>query len=100
MFLSICRAHVLGAAIFAVAIVGLITLTPSLAAARGGPLHLFGHRESHSVSRVEIPTPSISQDRAIGTCWRGRYRYLQTSRCRRPADSHEVTHPRARYPGQ
>jgi hypothetical protein len=72
-------------------IIGLIAVVPTLASARGGPLHLYGPFERHSlpVSRSGIPTPSISPNHLLGGCGRGRYRDLKTQICRGPAD---VTH--------
>ncbi len=72
------------------ALAGLTAAAPTVAQARGGPLHLFGpfspQSQRQPVSRAGTPTPSAPPSDLLAGCGRGRYRDAATHRCRGPAD--------------
>ena len=73
------------------ALAGLTITAPTLARARGGPLHLYGpfSTQAEAADRAGLglhPTPSEPSNNFLAGCGRGRYRDAATHKCRGPAD--------------
>jgi hypothetical protein len=70
------------------ALAGLIVTAPTLAQARGGPLHLYGpfSTPAEAADHTGFPTPYQPPNDFLAGCGHGRYRDPATHRCRGPAD--------------